>query len=64
MVKQLFNTMPHGFVVYCSIHESDADINAAKQFCNDNELTFEDVSIKIRYAEKQDEKNVVVVVKK
>lgn len=56
--------MPHGFVVYCSIHESDADINAAKQFCNDNELTFEDVSIKIRYAEKQDEKNVVVVVKK
>jgi hypothetical protein len=64
MVKDFLNTIPKNTVLFCTLHETDADIDAAKKYCNDNELTFNEVSIKIRYAEKQDEKNVVVVVKK
>lgn len=53
-----------GTVLFACPHENDSDTELAKQYCREKNLTHDQVSIKIRYAEKEDEKNVVVVVKK
>ena len=59
--KDYWESLEPGFVLFCTPHESDDDVQAAKDFCQMNQFTYENVKIKIT---KNENGKAVIVVKR
>lgn len=65
MVDDFYKSLERGFVLYACPYQDESDIEFAREYCRENNLSHDEFAIRIIYSDQsKTKKEMVIVIKK